>query len=187
MFLQKCTATLRNLHHILSHQRTNICSRSHKSLAINNDFFDTAPLEELAVKSIEESCAIRKTNGNIEQVENLLKQFRAAADETNKSEISHELRAELRKIPNRTHPTVLGYGDVEQLVEIASFGEKKDAAQTEAHTRTTEKVKKKTKGKLIDSQTICTGLNIMRKERLGLFCGSRAYYLMSDLAEMVIE
>lgn len=187
MLLRKCMVSFRNAHNVASHQRTSICARSHKSFPISKDFFDTAPVEELAAKSIKESCAIRKTKGNIEEVVKLLQQLRDTADETAKSDISNKLRAELRKIPNHTHPTVLGYGDNDKLVEIASFGVKNEGVKSEARSRTEKHIQTKTKGKLVDSQTITTGLHIMRKERLGLFCGSRSYYLMSDLAAMVNE
>lgn len=187
MVLRILLPPLRNLHNVISQHATKFNGLLQKSFPIKNDFFDTVtPLEEIAEKEVRQSCNIRKAKGTITEVDRLLHELNETGDEIRRTEISRQLREELRQIPNRTHPTVLSYGNVKKPVELSTFGEMNKTKNAEFTTRTEQKLKKVTKGKLVDSATVCAGLNLMRKEKLGQFCGSRSYYLLSDLAELVI-
>lgn len=171
------------------HQQFNKCrtsSFSHKAFSVTNDFYDKSSIEELAAREIAECCVIRKTKGDINEAQELLNKLCSTTDEECKKIISNQLREELRKIPNRTHPVVLGYGDVEKPVEIASYGTRKDAhTKVNVPSKAYEKVARRLKGKLVEMKEICYGLNIMRTGSLTQFLSHKSYYLYSDLAEMV--
>lgn len=159
---------------------------SNKSFPTKSDYFDTSPLEDLAVNEIEGSCALRKTKGNINLAQKLLDELRNSATEQEKNDISAKLRIELRKIPNKTHPTVSAYGDVQEPVEIASFGQKNELkVNAEISKYRKEASHLRANKNMFDFATMCTGLNILRTEQLGNFTGPRTYYLMYDIAELV--
>lgn len=72
----------------------------------------------------------------------------------------------MQSIPNRTHSDVVK--DSDKPKEIDSIGSKQSFD-----------FKPKTFAEL------CSKLNILRTTQLGSFTGSRSYYLMNELAELV--
>lgn len=177
---------LRSLYNVANRQQTQIHGLQRKLFPLKNDYFDTVtPLEAVAEKEILQTCSIREAKTTIAEVERLLKDLNDTGDGPKRAAITQSLRDELRKIPNRTHPTVLSYGNADDPVEIATYGEITDTLEIDKTTTAQTKTKKKSKGQLVDSTTFATGLHLMRMERLSQFCGSRSYYLLHDLAQMV--
>lgn len=112
-------------------------------------------------EEIEHNTKIRKGVGNIQLVHDLKKQLDSGSSKDKSS-----FEAELRKIPNKTHPAVRDYGEEPKVVEYYND-------------------KPTFKGKPLEFSEICKKLNILRTEYLGNFTGHRSYYLMNDLVELV--
>lgn len=108
----------------------------------------------------------RKGVGNIEQVNELINKFNQTKDNVIRENLQKELQIALKSIPNKTHPDVIKYGN--KPVEIDSIGSKRNFDF---------------KPKSCDD--LCKKLNILRTNDLGNFNGTRSYYLMNDLAELV--
>lgn len=112
---------------------------------------------------LEQNILKRKNSGNLTLIKNLMTQLKASGANT---EIFKQLQNEIRKLPNATHPDVIGYG--EDPVEIQSYGYKPEF-----------------RFKPKNFAELCKRLNILRTEHLGNFTGTKTYYLMNDLAELV--
>jgi len=118
------------------------------------------------MEAISENAKLRKGVGNIQlvhELNNQLKNENLSSDE--KLSLNQKLQDELRRIPNETHPDIIGYGEEPKLV--AYYNEK----PTYRH-------------KPLDIARICNRLNLLRTDHLGPYTGSRSYFLMSDLAEL---
>lgn len=113
--------------------------------------------------NLEQNILKRKNSGNLTLIKNLMTQLKASNGNT---EIFKQLQDEIRKLPNATHPDVIGYG--EDPVEIQSYG-----------------IKPEFSFKPKNFAELCKRLNILRTEHLGNFTGTKTYYLMNDLAELV--
>lgn len=155
---------------------------SRKTFSVTSDFFDNTSVEALAEKEINQGCVIRKTRASIETVDQLLNDLQCANDEQSKVSILNQLRYELRKIPNKTHPTVLSYEDDDKPIEIASYGIKRAVRLVTADGQVADPRKQ---GKLKDLNRICLFLNGLRRQHLGSFCGEKSYYLLNDVAQIV--
>lgn len=112
---------------------------------------------------MEQNILKRKNSGNLTLIKSLMTQLK---DSSANAEVFKQLQSEIRKLPNTTHPDVIGYG--EDPVEIRSYGNKPEFS-----------FKPKSFAEL------CKRLNILRTEHLGNFTGTKTYYLMNDLAELV--
>lgn len=143
--------------------------KKHKFLLSKPVFDENFLLDEKNKVKISENIKLRKGIGDINvvhEINNKLKNENLSVDTRNELEV--ELQEELKKIPNQTHPAVKNYG--EEPKEIAFFNDK----PTFKHSP-------------LDFATICKKLNLLRTDHLSNFAGSKSYYLMSDLAEMVIK
>lgn len=109
----------------------------------------------------------RKGVGNIEHVHNLVNKLNQTVDDaTTRENLQNQLQVALKSIPNATHPDVDNYGD--KPMEVESIGSKRNfdfKAKTFAD--------------------LCNKLNILRTTGLGNYNGTRSYYLMNELAELV--
>ncbi|GAB6032097.1 hypothetical protein CHUAL_010461 [Chamberlinius hualienensis] len=104
----------------------------------------------------------RKGVGDIDKVLHLHSLLKSGSD-TNK--VKEELIEELLKIPNRSHPDVINYGTEPNIVELV--GKKKDFC--------------------FDPQPfhqLAESIDGLRTNQLGLFCGSRSYYIKGFLANL---
>lgn len=115
---------------------------------------------------IKSNIVNRKGVGNIEAVCDLVNKLNQTTDATVRENLQNELQIAMKSIPNRTHPDVVQYG--EKPMEIDSVGSKPKFG-----------FKPKT------FPDLCSKLNILRTNQLGNFNGSRSYYLMNELAELV--
>lgn len=142
-----------------------------KEFVIQSDYFDTHPIDRQTIDALAKLDSERKSRANITIVRNLFSEYENESDNQRKNELSKKLRSEFKKFPNQTHPAVLSYGNNATNVEIESHGDafkKKNPADR-------------------DYATLSKLLNSMRLEQLGNFTGSRSYYLMHGLAELVSE
>lgn len=119
------------------------------------------------VPEIEFNIEARKGIGDIKLVHELFKKLgESVLLQKEKYDLFETLQKEMRKLPNKTHPEVLKYGqepkDVEYVNEKPVFD-----------------------FKVKEFSEICRKLNILRTEHLGNFTGHKSYFLMSDLAELV--
>lgn len=142
-----------------------------KEFIIQSDFFDTHPINRQTIDAVAKLDAERKSRANIAIVRDLFTKYENESDDQLKNEISKKLRNELKKFPNQTHPTVLGYGPNADLTEIESHG---DAFKKENPA-----------GR--DYVALSKLLKSMRLHDLGAFTGSRSYYFMQGVAELVSE
>nr|XP_023018860.1 serine--tRNA ligase, mitochondrial [Leptinotarsa decemlineata] len=115
---------------------------------------------------IQENINKRKGIGNITLVNDLkqkLNQF--DSNSSNYEALQKEFQMELSRIPNETHPDIIDYGDEAKLLKFVN--EKKNF-----------KIPPK------EFNEIAKRLNLVRTEQLGNLCGSRAYYVLGELAEL---
>lgn len=128
--------------------------------------YDTDYLTNPAnIDEIKSNIKNRKGLGNIEEVHNLINKLNQTNDENTRENLKHQMQLALKSIPNRTHPDVVNYGDKPKVVE--SIGYKRDIPQ------------------LRDFEDITKKLNVFRTQELGNLTGSKSYYLLKELAEMV--
>lgn len=116
---------------------------------------------------IQQNITRRKGIGNIKLIQDLLEKINnGQLPENEERQIQIELQNELNKLPNATHPDVLAYGDEPNVVQ--KFGDKPQFSF-----------------KPKPFADIAKFFNVLRMEHLGNFTGTKSYYLMSDLAELV--
>ncbi|XP_062537018.1 serine--tRNA ligase, mitochondrial-like isoform X2 [Armigeres subalbatus] len=117
---------------------------------------------------IQDNIEQRKGVGNIQLIHDLHNQIKSLSvqHETERSVLKDQLQAELRRIPNKTHPNVLGYGTEPKV--IRHYNNKPDFCGR----------------KVFDFSEMAKKLNIFRMEKLGNFTGHKSYYLTSELAEL---
>lgn len=133
--------------------------------------YDETFLNDLAnVPEIKDNIEHRKGVGDIDLIHKLnekMNDHSLPVDERKKVSVS--LQAEYRKIPNRTHPDVRMYGPDPKIIRV--FNEDKTKYDFEP----------------IEFSEIGRKLNLIRMEHLGNFTGHKSYYLMGNLADLVIE
>ncbi|KAG5683712.1 hypothetical protein PVAND_012977 [Polypedilum vanderplanki] len=115
---------------------------------------------------ISENSLMRKGIGDIylvHEINNKLKDESLNPDE--RRDLESQLKNELKKIPNDTHPAVRNYGEEPKVVAL--FNKEPEF-----------------KHKVYEFSEICRKLNILRTDHLGNFAGHKSYYLMNDLAEL---
>lgn len=129
--------------------------------------YDTNYLTNPAnLDEIKSNIINRKGVGDIDRVHNLVDQINQTTDAAVRENLQNQLQIALKSIPNLTHSDVVNYGDHPK--EIVSIGSKRNFDF---------------KPKQFDE--LCTRLNLLRTNQLGNFNGSRSYYLMNELAELV--
>lgn len=115
---------------------------------------------------IKSNIANRKGVGDIERLQELVNELSQTTDASRRVDLQNQLQVALKSIPNRTHADVVDYGDKPK--EIDSIGSKRNF---DFKPRTLE--------------DLCEKLNILRTNELGNLTGSRSYYFMNELAELV--
>lgn len=122
------------------------------------------------LQQIEDNIKRRKGIGNIKLIQELAEKLNSDILKPNeRHDIDKKLQQEMRMIPNLTHPDVLDYGDEPKVIRLHNTDKYKYFFEPKEFSDITSK------------------LNIMRMEHLGNFSGHKSYYLMSDLADLVIE
>lgn len=111
----------------------------------------------------------RKGVGDIKLVQELYNKLNdKSLDGSAKDSIKKQLNEELSKIPNKTHPAVLEYAENPKVV---SYFNKKNELKHDPY----------------EFSELCKKLNIIRTDYLGNFTGHKSYFLMNDLAELVMN
>ncbi|XP_055630422.1 serine--tRNA ligase, mitochondrial [Toxorhynchites rutilus septentrionalis] len=156
---------------LICHKPTlSTCARAiHHKFNLGQPNYDTDYLLNRAnVDAIQYNIEHRKGVGNIQLVHELSDRLGAliASDVNKRKVLNDQLQAELRKIPNRTHPEVLGYGDKPRLVR--NYGEKPTFDGS----------------KIFEFAEMAKKMNIFRMEKLANFTGHKSYYLTGELAEL---
>lgn len=155
---------------LTAHSRLSLRRLCHrKEFTIESDFFDTHPIDRQTLEAFTKLDSERKSGANIEIVRDLFAKYESETNVQRKNDLATKLRNEFKRFPNQTHPTVLAYGA--------------DAANTEVDSHGDASEKKNPSGK--DYATLCKLLNTIRLEQLGNFTGSRSYYFMHGIAELV--
>uniref|UniRef100_A0A8D8H4W0 serine--tRNA ligase n=1 Tax=Culex pipiens TaxID=7175 RepID=A0A8D8H4W0_CULPI len=122
------------------------------------------------IPEIQHNIEHRKGVGNIQLVHELNSKLRSLptnAGEAERSQLNDQLQAELRKIPNRTHPGVLQHGADPKVVRY--YNEKPSLGEG---------------AKVFEFSEMTKKMNIFRMEKLGNFTGHKSYYLTGELAEL---
>lgn len=143
--------------------------KKHKFQLSKPVFDEKFYLDENNVEKINENIKLRKGVGDIHlvhEINNKLKDSKVNDEIRNELEV--KLQEEMKKIPNQTHPDVWKYDDEPKVV---SYYNEEPSFKTPP----------------LEFSEICKKLNILRTEHLGNFAGHKSYYLMADLAEMVIN
>lgn len=168
---------LRRVHRIIRYGRSHsiVASSCHQNPEpANHKFLLSKPvldekflLDEKNIERINENTKLRKGVGDIHLVHDLKKKMLNQELSTDAKQIfKQQLHDELKKIPNDTHPDVRGYGDEPKVV--AYYNDKPEFIHQP-----------------LEFSDICKKLNVLRTDHLGNFAGHKAYFLMSDLAELV--
>lgn len=141
--------------------------KSH-TFSLNSEFFESYIPDENAIEEIAAESKVRKSRGSVQLLRHHFKNYQTAKDSEKKNEFRSKLVDELRKFPNKTHPTVLSYGSDSDKVELYAFGD--------LHKNPIPNFK--------SFQELGALSNTIRMSQLGNFCGSRSYYFMNSVAEL---
>ena len=176
MNLLKCLRTVRsfatskNLRSIAVNScQVHQTENKHKFQLSKPVFDEKYLLDKNNIAKIDENIKLRKGVGDIHLVHEINNKLKDSSitDEA-RHELEVKLQEELKKIPNQTHPDVRKYEDEPKVVKY--YNEEPSF-----------------KSAPLEFSEICKKLNILRTEHLGNFAGHKSYYLMADLAEMVIN
>ncbi|XP_055543101.1 serine--tRNA ligase, mitochondrial [Wyeomyia smithii] len=149
--------------------RTSWARFVHHKFNLRQPTYDTDYLlNPTNIAEIQHNIEHRKGVGNIQLVHELNTQLQTlpAGNETERNRLTTQLQAELRNIPNRTHPEVLHYGTEPKLVRY--YNEKPTFGGA----------------KIFEFAEIAKKMNIFRTEKLSNFTGHKSYYLTAELAEL---
>lgn len=141
--------------------------KSH-TFSLNSEFWESYIPDENAIEEIAEESKVRKSRGSVQLLRHYFKNYQTANDSDKKAEFRLRLIDEMKKFPNKTHPTVLSYGSESDKVELYAFGD--------LHKNPIPNFK--------SYQELGTLSNTIRMSQLGNFCGSRSYYFMNSVAEL---
>lgn len=134
----------------------------------NSEFYENYLPDEKTINEIEEESKIRKSHGSVQLLRHYYKGYNNESDSEKKTDLRLKLIAELKKFPNKTHPTVLSYGADSDKVELYSFGD--------LHKNPMPNFKSYDElGKMS---------NTIRMDQLGNFTGTGSYYFMHSVAEL---
>lgn len=136
--------------------------------SLDSEFFENYLPDERAIDEIADATIIRKSRGSVQLLRHYFKNYHSESDNKKKIELRSKLVDELKKFPNKTHPTVLGYGTDVEKVELYSFGDSHKMPSTKAKS----------------CLELGTMSNTIRMNELGNFCGSKSYYFMNSVAEL---
>ncbi|KFB48885.1 AGAP000991-PA-like protein [Anopheles sinensis] len=141
---------------------------THNFFSVTPSFDTNYLLDPNNVADIEANINHRKGIGDIRRVQSIHQQLTTNTDLSvdERNALSAQLQEELGKIPNRTHPDVIGYGSEPRIVQCYN----------EQH--------KQADRKYFQFGDICKKMNLYRMENLGNFTGHRSYYLTNELAEL---
>ncbi|XP_055844625.1 serine--tRNA ligase, mitochondrial [Episyrphus balteatus] len=116
--------------------------------------------------SCEKNAILRKHRNNVPAIRTILENLNAThLSQTEIQKLQKSLQLELLKLPNKTHPRVLNYGD-----------DPKELSRYNKQTEFTFKPK--------EFSELATKANLFRMDHLGNFTGHKSYYLMGAAAEM---
>ncbi|XP_053662914.1 serine--tRNA ligase, mitochondrial [Anopheles marshallii] len=166
MFARKCVVLKDMRHSIL---RLFARRMSQQRFNLQEACFDTEYLLNPAnMPTIETNIQHRKGIGDIRLVHKIDEQLSAgtALTESERVTLKSQLQLELSKIPNRTHPQLLEYGNEPRI--LRRFNEQHKRADR----------------KYFQFNDISKKMNLYRMENLGNFTGHRSYYLTDELAEL---
>lgn len=131
-----------------------------------NDFDVDYLCDKSNFEEIYQNVKNRKGIGNIELIHEIKNELGHLEKDSEAFKSTQErLFLELRKIPNRTHPSVADYGEEPKIVK--HIGEPKQL-----------------NFKPLEFHEISKKLNLMRTEQLGNLAGNRSYVFMGELAEL---
>ncbi|XP_031620906.1 serine--tRNA ligase, mitochondrial [Contarinia nasturtii] len=139
-----------------------------KQFSLNSEFFENYTPDEETINEIEESTKIRKSHGSVQLLRHHYKNFMNESESEKRKDLRSKLITELKKFPNKTHPTVLSYGADSDKVELYSFGDLHNNPMPDF--KSYEEL-----GKM--STTI-------RTSNLGNFTGPGSYYFMDSVAKL---
>lgn len=148
--------------------RRKFSTNKSREFSLNSEFFDEYLPNQKDIDEIIEESKIRKSRGSIQLLQHYYKHYNNETDSVKTTELRSKLIDELKKFPNRTHPTVLSYGIDSDKVEQYTFGD--------LHKNPVPNAK--------SYQELGKMSNTIRMSQLGNFCGSRSYYFMNSVAEL---
>lgn len=117
------------------------------------------------LQEIDQNIQLRKGVGDIKKVIKLKQLVDNGTDPTQNISLHENLLQELLKLPNRTHPDVINYGDDPKVLRKVNNKRKFDFKELEFHE-------------------ITKRLNLVRSEHLGNLSGSKSYYILGEMVEL---
>lgn len=114
--------------------------------------------------NLEKYAKLRKSVNNVQEIRNLLTNLQKSTDLTQGKQLSEQLKKELTRLPNKTHPDVMHLHEPAVLETFNKFPEFESPPQ--------------------DFDDIAKKLNLIRVNHLGNFCGHKSHYFLGALAEM---
>lgn len=143
-------------------------SLHHKIAAI------AADLPATNIEHIEQLAASRKNNANLPLIRQTIEQLQQhPIDAAARDHLQRTLTAELRRLPNDTHPAVRQLPDDQPRI-VGHYGGPHPPLATLADGTTKPR----------EFSELCRRLNILRTEHLGHFTGAKSYYLLGALADL---
>uniref|UniRef100_T1GUP6 serine--tRNA ligase n=1 Tax=Megaselia scalaris TaxID=36166 RepID=T1GUP6_MEGSC len=114
--------------------------------------------------NLEKYANLRKSVNNIPEIRKLLTSLQESTDSETSKLLSDQLKQELSRLPNETHPDVM---DLHEPVILKTYN-KFPEFPSPPH----------------DFDDIAKKLNLIRSSHLGNFCGHKSYYFLGALAEL---
>lgn len=139
-----------------------------KEFSWNSEYYENYQPDANEIDAIEHESKIRKSRGSVQLLRHYFKNFNSETDSEKKKAIRVKLISELKKFPNKTHPTVLSYGAESDKVELYSFGD--------LHENPIPNFK--------SYEELGRMSNTIRMNHLGNFTGPGSYYFMHSVAEL---
>ena len=133
------------------------CSSQHVQVDVD---YLTNPSNESEIRG---NIKERKGVGCIDQFKSLFARYEDASSQTLKTELWEQLTREGLKIPNRSDPVLLSYGDEPQIIETRGHKPVFPFRPKELHEITKQS-------------------GTLRTENLGIVTGHRSYYFLKELA-----
>lgn len=149
---------------------SNLLDRNKKKLLLRKLRTTTLDInylcDEKNFEEISRNISLRKGIGNIELVKNLKNNFDKLDINNKEYDVTRlKLIEELRKIPNRTHPDIIGYCDEPKVLNHHNTMKHFDCEPLEFYD-------------------ICSRLNLIRTDQLGNVSGNKSYYFLGNLARL---
>lgn len=168
MLIQRLLPLFRQTSNFFRVARRNCQSFKPNEFKTDSEYFNQLQINQKLIDRLAETDKYRKSRGSITVVRSLFEAHNNATDQLKRDELRTQLIDEIKRFPNDTHPTVLGYGTGAGPIELYTHGDIFENPNPKAMT--------------FDELTYMS--NTVRMDHLGALHGSNSYYFLNSVAEM---